>query len=329
MKELPPISIVIPTYNSSKVIARCLDEIEKQDYPKNKIEVIIIDGGSKDNTLEIVKKYKIVRKILKNPLRTGEAGKSVGVGAAKGEFIALVDSDNLLEGKDWIKKMIAPFKDKNISGTEPLFFTYRKNDHYITRYCALTGINDPLCIFLGNYDRWNYITNTWTEVPVKQKDKNDYIEVTLSDKQLPTIGANGTVWRANLLKKTKHKPYLFDIDIPSQLVKLGYNKFAKVKTGIIHLYGGKVKHFAKKQLRRIIEFNKEDFRRYRVYPWSSLSKLKLLKFILYTVLFIPLLYQALKGYSHKPDKAWFFHIPACWITLIIYLFGTLKMRVIK
>ena len=53
----------------------------------------------------------------------------------------------------------------------------------------------------------------------------------------------------------------------------------------------------------------------RKYPWSSLNKGKLLKFVGYTMLTLPLLIQALKGYVKMPDVAWFFHIPACWVIL--------------
>ena len=46
MDELPSVSIVIPTYNSAKVLGECLHSIVDQDYPKDKLEVIIADGGS-------------------------------------------------------------------------------------------------------------------------------------------------------------------------------------------------------------------------------------------------------------------------------------------
>ncbi|MDO8727305.1 MAG: hypothetical protein Q7J35_14640 [Candidatus Methanoperedens sp.] len=49
--------------------------------------------------------------------------------------------------------MTEPFQDREIAGTEPLYYNYRKEDGYITRYCAMLGMNDPLCLFLGNYDR--------------------------------------------------------------------------------------------------------------------------------------------------------------------------------
>ena len=133
---LPSISIVIPTYNSEKFLPLCLQSINNQDYPKDKLEIIIIDGGSTDCTINIAREFKVT-KILYNPLRTGEAGKALGVKAAKNEIIAFIDSDNILDGKDWLRRMVEPFRDKEIVGTEPLYYSYRKTDRYIIRYCAL------------------------------------------------------------------------------------------------------------------------------------------------------------------------------------------------
>jgi glycosyltransferase involved in cell wall biosynthesis len=49
------ISIIIPIYNEEKYIAKCLDSIIKSDFDKDKIEVLLVDGGSSDKTVEIIK----------------------------------------------------------------------------------------------------------------------------------------------------------------------------------------------------------------------------------------------------------------------------------
>lgn len=319
---LPGVSIVIPTYNSEATLEKCLDSINNQDYPAEKMEIIIADGGSTDKTLEIAGEY--TNKNFHNPLRTGEAGKAVGVKHAKGEIIALIDSDNILPAKDWLIKMVKPFEDEEIAGTEPLYYTYRKQDGYITRYCALLGMNDPLCLFVGNYDRFCLITNKWTEMEVKEEDKGDYLKIELKERQLPTIGANGFLVRRELLEKCSVVDYLFDIDIVYELTKQGYNKFAKVKTGIIHIFSGDVRTFIKKQRRRIKDYAYYKKTGLRKYPWSALGKLKVSKFVFYTGLMIPLLVQAFKGWLRERDKAWLFHIPACWITLVVYGFGNIQ-----
>lgn len=103
---LPFVSFVIPTYNAQKYLGKCLASIKKQNYPENKIEIFIIDGGSTDETLSIARKYKV--KILKNPYRDAESGKSIGIQASKGEIIALVDADNELVENYWLQSMVKP-----------------------------------------------------------------------------------------------------------------------------------------------------------------------------------------------------------------------------
>lgn len=317
----PGISIVIPTYNSARTLPMCLDSIKEQEY-LGETEIIIADGGSTDATLEIARRY--TDKIYPNPLKTGEAGKAVGVKHAIGEIIALIDSDNILPERDWLSRMAAPFSDPEIAGAEPLYYTYRKQDSYITRYCAMMGMNDPLCLFTGNYDRMNIITGKWTEMPVKEIDMGDFLKVELNEKKLPTIGANGFLVRRALLDGCSISDYLFDIDVVYELVMKGNTRFAKVKTGIVHLFSGSIYTFIKKQRRRIRDYGYYEKMGARKYPWSALSKWKLLKFIIYTVTILPLTGQVAIGWWKKKDSAWAFHGVACWATLIIYAIGTLK-----
>ncbi len=317
------VSFIIPTFNSEKTLHECLRSIRFQSYPEDKYEIIISDAGSTDNTIKIAKKFK-ANKIVKNPLKTAEAGKAVAVKHAKGKIIALVDSDNILPTRNWLIKMLEPFEDKEIAGTEPLYYTYRESDAFITRYSALIGANDPLCIYLGNYDRYSFLTNKWTEMPIDIKDKEDYLKIELNERKIPTIGANGFLFRRELLKDCSIKDYFFDIDVVWELVKSGHAKFAKVKIGIVHIFSGNIRTFIKKQKRRVKDFLYYNKIKLRKYPWGSLSKLRLLKFVLYNVLVIPLLVQSLIGYIRKRDKVWLFHPVACWITLFVYSFSLFK-----
>lgn len=316
-QSLPTISVVIPTLNAGKVLGKCLESISNQNYPKGLIEIIIADGGSIDKTLTIAEKYEA--KIYPNPLKTGEAGKAVALRHAGSELVALIDSDNILPDKNWFLRMVEPFKDKEIFGSEPLEYTWRKNDGFITRYCALIGMNDPLCLFLGNYDRMNLLTNRWTEIPLETEDQERWVKVTLPKGVLPTIGANGTILKRSIFENYEVGDYLVDIDVIYDLVNKGHNKFAKVKTGIVHLYcGSNIKTFMRKQKRRVKDFlflKKENI---RSYPWQKINKAGVFKFVLYSVTVLPVLFQAIKGFSRKRDTAWFFHPLACWLTLYIY-----------
>jgi glycosyltransferase involved in cell wall biosynthesis len=318
--KLPTIGFVIPTLNSERTLEKCLDSIIEQDYPEDKIEIIIVDGGSVDNTFRIIQKYQKV-KILKNILKTGEAGKSIGIKECKSEIIALIDSDNVLDGEDWLKRMVSPLvKDNSLVSSEPLYWSYRNNDSIIDKYCALTGVNDPICLFLGNYDRWSYLTGKWTAYPMQEIDKIDYLEVVINKKFVPTMGANGYLIRRDIIENIHISQYYFDCDMVWELVQNGFNKIARVKIGIIHLFSGNLKTYIRKQNRRIKDYIyfKNSFQ--RKYPYHILS-CRFFKFILYTLFIVPLVIQSFIGYSKKRDVAWFIHPLICWITLVVYGWG--------
>jgi len=320
--DYPKISILIPTLNAGSVLENCLRSIEIQDYPKDKVDIILGDGGSTDKTLEIGKRYGV--RIVQNSLKTGESGKMVALKEAAGEFCALVDSDNILPTKNWLKEMINPLlNNPEAVGSEPWEYTWRKEDGFITRYCALIGMNDPMVYFFGNYDRLNLLTGKWTEVLHEEKDFGGYILARFDKRGIPTIGANGTVFRTKFLRDNVNGDYLFDIDILSSFIqKNGSVDFVKVKNGIIHTYCERdIGKFAKKQRRRIKDFLYHKSVGDRKYDWESSKSGGLIKFILSCVLIFPLVYQSFKGYAKKKDSAWFFHPLACWITLWEYGLG--------
>lgn len=315
--KLPSISIVIPTLNAEKYLRECLDSIDKQDYPKEKIELIIADGGSKDGTLKISKMYKA--DIYANPLKTSESGKALGIRKAKNTLILLIDSDNILDDRNWLKKMVVPFGDKEIVGTEPIRFTVRSTDSIMNRYWALMGMNDPVCLFLGTYDKWNYITNTWTNTELDTKRKQTYIKIGSKTDSFITMGANGFLVRKDTILPYTKSDYLFDVDVTYDIAVNNHSFFAKVDCGIIHLYADSMKIFIKKQKRRIKDYL--QFRHLRNQSGTSSGRLNyfgLLKFCFYTVLVIPLIFQMVIGYSRKRDIAWFLHPLVCYITFIIY-----------
>ena len=319
----PYVSFVIPTLNSAGTLEACLRSILGQDYPRDGYEIVIADAGSSDATLEIARAQG-VDKIVPNPLKTGEAGKSAGIEASRGALIALVDSDNILPDAAWLRNMVAPFDDPAIVASEPLSYTARKEDPALTRYFALLGMNDPLCLFTGNYDRFSCVTGRWTELPVHQELVSNYLKLTLTKETLPTIGANGFVFRRTLLERVRWTPYFFDIDILCEAIDAGYNHVAKVKTGIVHLYCARLADFARKQRRRIRDFLFFAQEKQRSYPWDRQEKSGVVWFVLETALVFPLLWQMLKGFVRHPDAAWFYHIPVCWVTLWVYGIGTLR-----
>ena len=104
------ISIIIPMYNAEKYIARCLESVINQSF--NDIEIIIVNDGSTDKSLEICRKYAEVdeRIVILNKENNGvSVARNQGMNVATGEYIMFVDSD------DWIDESMCQYLYKRIS----------------------------------------------------------------------------------------------------------------------------------------------------------------------------------------------------------------------
>lgn len=104
---MPKFSIIIPVYNVEPYIKKCLDSVTRQTYKD--YEVIIINDGSTDKSMEIAKKYDF--KIINQQNQGQSAARNKGIKNAKGEYIVFLDSDDTIE-KDLLKKLDQATSDK-------------------------------------------------------------------------------------------------------------------------------------------------------------------------------------------------------------------------
>ena len=104
---MPKFSIIVPVYNVEKYIKKCLDSIMNQSFKD--YEVIVINDGTKDNSMDIVKKYDV--KIINQENKGQSSARNHGIKEAKGEYIVFLDSDDTIE-KDLLKELNDATKDK-------------------------------------------------------------------------------------------------------------------------------------------------------------------------------------------------------------------------
>ena len=145
--KYPKISFVTPMKEKDFRVIGLLKSIRKQDYPQDKVEIIITDGGSNPKVLEECKKYNA--KIFHNAKGFAEGagmGKDQGIWHSKGELIVIAESDIELMEKDWITKMIKPFQeDKEIFAVVPRVYVHLK-DCMTNRYLSYVGV-DPFAAY--------------------------------------------------------------------------------------------------------------------------------------------------------------------------------------
>ena len=113
MKTLPYISIIIPVYNSKAIIGDCIQSLLDQDYPKDKLEIIVVDNNSTDGTAETIKQYP-VQYLLEDKIQSSYAARNKGAQNAKGEALLFFDADQIVE-KDFLKKFARAWDDTQYS----------------------------------------------------------------------------------------------------------------------------------------------------------------------------------------------------------------------
>jgi cellulose synthase/poly-beta-1,6-N-acetylglucosamine synthase-like glycosyltransferase len=115
--ELPFVSVIIPAYNEEESTAKTLNSILSSHYPH--FEVIFVDDGSKDRTLEIAKTFENEQVKVFHKSNGGKGtALNVGIRKAKGEIIITMDADTFVDPRS-MKRMVRYFKDEKIMSVSP------------------------------------------------------------------------------------------------------------------------------------------------------------------------------------------------------------------
>lgn len=308
--SLPKVSFIIPTLNASRYLPQCLRAIRTQNYPQNKIEIIVADGGSTDETLAIAKKYKAV--IIKNPEVLHEPGKARASEVATGEILFFTDADNELSNNDWVKNMVHAYtqnRDMNIVG----FLSQTippPNWNSFDRYMGYLS-TDPFTWFVY---RWASTPRTYgrTYVPIKQtKIYQIYRFNAINHPLLGLSQGFGTI--ASF--KREHMGHNDDILSGIKLIDEGGLVAYVPSAGIYHYHVTGIPDFIKKYTWRI----RNNF--HQKIPGMGLvnrqkymntgRRIRQLLFPVYSATLIFPIIDALRHYWIYRDKVLFWHPAAC------------------
>ncbi len=313
-------SFSLPVYNEEKRIKRCLDSIKMQDYPHGRIEVLLMDGGSQDCTIEIASKYEFA-KIFSNPKRLADFGAKISAREATGNLFVIFAADNELVGRDWLKIVNQIFSyDQEIS-TLWCKMLSSSDDAAINKYYELIQ-NDPLSFFINK----NLIHDLKSASFKKFNEKNCYIFIV--EKNKPLIwGANGLVYRTSLVRDIILKEgFLGDNDVFQTLIEEGKNKVAYLTDLFVyHHHVRSLGQWVTKWKRNYLNhFLKQIDTRNLGWVMDKSFKVKLLFWILYSSIpifsFIHSVYLCLR----KKNICWLYHPLASLFQLITYSWLTLS-----
>lgn len=113
--KLPNVSILVPAYNEGHVIEKSLERLMGIDYPRDKLDIIVIDDGSIDNTYAIAKKFEARNVRVLRKRNSGKASTlNFGLKHARHEFVAVMDADSFMDRKA-LKECVAHFDGDDVA----------------------------------------------------------------------------------------------------------------------------------------------------------------------------------------------------------------------
>lgn len=142
-EEIPLVTIQLPVYNELYVMERLLNNISKLDYPKDKLDIQVLDDSTDESfatTAEQIKQLQLTGLDIQHVTRADRSGFKAGalkegLKTSKGEYIAIFDAD-FLPKSNWLKKTIPYFKDPEIGVVQTRWGHLNRNYSILTRVQA-------------------------------------------------------------------------------------------------------------------------------------------------------------------------------------------------
>jgi len=240
-------SVFIPTYNAGKWLKKCLDSIYYQNYPKEKIEVIIVDGGSSDNTKEIASRYPVKFHINKRKL--AHYAFTIYGELASGDLTVMFAADNELVGNDWFSTVNDCFESNLELAAAWGRIVADKHDAAVNHYFSLIQ-SEPLSYFLNK--NISYYLERSQSVNSKEKEINFF----RMDSQRPLVwGANGLVLRYDFVKKYfLEEDFIGDNDIFQKMIEENHDLIGYIPNlNIIHHHVSSVREWRSKLKRNYFQ----------------------------------------------------------------------------
>jgi hyaluronan synthase len=135
--EAPCLTVIIPAYNEGPMVAKSIDSVAAAHYPHDRLEIFVVDDGSRDDTWEYIQeaaqRHPDLVTAIRFPRNRGKrAALEAGFRKARGEVLVTIDSDSVIE-RDALLAMAGPFRDPRVGGVAGRVSVYNRNDGVIPR----------------------------------------------------------------------------------------------------------------------------------------------------------------------------------------------------
>jgi cellulose synthase/poly-beta-1,6-N-acetylglucosamine synthase-like glycosyltransferase len=137
----PFVSIIVPAKNEGLVIGRCLDSLVKLDYPRGKYEIVVVEDGSTDDTVQICRRFEnahpsLVR-LVSNPVSLGKPhALNYGLKFCVGELVAVFDADNV-PSVDVLRRAVRYFDEESVVAVQGRQRCLNRNENMLTKFVSI------------------------------------------------------------------------------------------------------------------------------------------------------------------------------------------------
>lgn len=117
--ELPAVTVIVPAYNEENTVAKTLNSLLNLDYPKDRLTLMVVDDGSKDKTLEVLKIFE-ERGVIVHTKENGGKGSAInyGIDRCKTDFIGVLDADSWVDDQS-LKRLVSLFNKQDVMAVTP------------------------------------------------------------------------------------------------------------------------------------------------------------------------------------------------------------------
>jgi len=338
LKSKIKFSIIIATYNSMKVLPKVVDSIFSQEIDVNDYEIIAVDGGSKDETINFLKRKGI--KILNNPKKDPVNAKYLGLLQAQGKYVVYLDHDEVINNKNFLENRKDIFEtDTKIKVIVPSGYVNPKGIHPINNY--INEFGDPFSFFVYNISKHeNFFINSlkkyYKVINESLKYVNFFVNLEKYSPLIEIIAGASCFDREYVLKKflnSKLKPeflthLFFEIcrEYP-YLVITKNDTISHYSSDSFLTYLNKIKWRVINNIFLKDQLGESGFSGREKYHNNLLLKLKKYLFIPYSLSFIfPLIDSFVLVISRK-NLVWFIHLPLVVFTSFEIITNLLKKMV--
>ena len=188
LPTIPYVSIVVPVLNGEKHVNQCINSLINIDYPKNKFEIIVIDNGSVDTTIKLLKDYPII--LLSETKKSSYAARNKGIRHAKGDIIAFTDIDCIVD-KNWLFKLVNGFAEDELIGCIGGGIIANKGSTLVEKYSAMVGM-------LAQEGTLNHEFLPYPQTANAAYKKNVFNKIGYFDDELISGGDADFAWRMQI-----------------------------------------------------------------------------------------------------------------------------------